>query len=264
MPTSAPPLRGKHIYDHLGVWSRRLSEETAETLMPITADIRIAGGVRAAPLGLAFEQGVGTYLFGKALAVPAQISLHIRDHADGVDEIRSTTRFVRVGRSIIVTDGEIRDSADEKRLIAYGSIIWAAIGEAPGLGQPSERPGHTPAGFDVLDSAGIEPIPDSAGVRLDGLTPQTLGPGGILHAGMYQLMCEEAALRAGRAALGTDRVVAADCTYDFLQPGKVGPFNANPELLHVGSDSVDARVTVRDEGSDNRPVCVAWVRAVSV
>ncbi len=261
MSSPTPSLRGRHIYDHLGVWSHRLDDESAETLMPITSDIRIPGGVRAAPLGLAFEQGVGTYLFGKALAVPAQIALHIRDRGEDVNEIRSVTHFVRVGRSLIVTDGEIRDSADEKRLVAYGSIIWAVIGDPPGLSDPHPRPDHTPAGADVIDSAGIEPLPDRSGVRLQGLTPQTLGPGGILHAGMYQLMCEEAALLVGRAATGSDRMVAVDCTYDFLQPGKVGPFIATAEVLYVGDDGVDARITVRDEGNNNRVGCASWIRA---
>ncbi len=264
MPSPRPSLRGAHIYDHLGVWSRRITDESAETLMPITSDIRVPGGVRAAPLGLAFEQGVATYLFAKVLAVPAQISLHIRDRADGVGDIRSVTGYVRAGRSLIVTDGDIRDRADEKRLIGYGSIIWSVIGAAPGVSDGPDRSGHTPTGVDIIDSVGIEPLADGRGVQLAGdLTPQILGPGGVLHAGIFQLLCEEAALLAGRAATGVDRMVAVDCTFDFLQPGKVGPFVAVAELIHAGDDGVDVRVNVRDKGNADRLGCASWIRVVA-
>jgi acyl-coenzyme A thioesterase PaaI-like protein len=255
-------LRGNHIYDHLGVRSRRLDDESGETLMPVNDDVRVSGGLRAAPLGLAFEQGVASYLFDKVMAVPSQISLHIRDDGHGLAGIRSTTRIVRLGRTLVTVDGRITDDADPSRLIAYGSIAWSVIGEAPGRPQGD---GHLadplpPAGIDIIEAAAITPLPDGSGCQVEGITPQTTGPGGILHAGMFQLLCEEAALVAASTATGASKVHATDCTYNFLQPGRTGPFVATAEILANGQEGVDTMVTVRDVGSDDRIPSVAYVR----
>src|SRR5262245_13844765 len=113
-------LRGNHIYDHLGVRSARIDDSHGETTMPVSDDIRVAASLRAAPLGLAFEQGVASYLFDRTMAVPTQIALHVRDAGAGVGGIRSRTSLVRLGRSLVVTEGEIRDADDPDRLIAFG------------------------------------------------------------------------------------------------------------------------------------------------
>jgi acyl-coenzyme A thioesterase PaaI-like protein len=254
-------IRGNHIYDHLGVRSRRLGDDSAETTMPVNDDVRVSGGLRAAPLGLAFEQGVGSYLFDLTMAVPSQISLHVRDDGAGVEAVRSVTRLVRLGRSLVVTDGEIRDFDEPSRLIGYGSIVWSVIGDAPGTSRtaPDAAP-FEPAGVDVVDAAGITRLPDGSGCQVAGITPETTGPGGILHAGMFQLLCEEAALAASEDTTGTTTLHAVDCTYNFLQPGKIGPFIATAEVVYVGPEGVDTRVTVHDVGNDNRVPALAFVR----
>jgi uncharacterized protein (TIGR00369 family) len=255
-------LRGKHIYDHLGVRSSRLDSESGETRMPVNDDVRVGGGLRVAPLGLAFEQGVATYLFDKVMAVPSQISLHIRDDGAGVSGIISTTRLIRLGRTLVTTDGRIVDEADPARLLAYGSIAWSVIGDAPGL-PDNPRPDEPlpAAGVDVIEAAGITPLDDGSGCQVQGITPQTTGPGGILHAGMFQLLCEEAALIASATATGTSKAHAVDCTYNFMQPGKIGPFVATAEVLSVGDEGVDTMVMVRDVGNNQRVPAMAYVRA---
>jgi uncharacterized protein (TIGR00369 family) len=255
-------LRGNHIYDHIGTTSKRLDDSSGETLMPITDDVRTEVGLRAAPLGLAFEQGVATYVFDRALAVPSQISLHVRDRGEGLQGIRSVTHAVRFGRTAITTDGEIFDADDPTRLVAYGSIAWSVIGEAPVRAAASEdapeRPPFEPAGVDVAIAAGITRTSDG-GCRVESVTPQTAGPGGILHAGVLQLLSEEAALVAAKSSTGRAGY-AVDCTYNFLQPGKVGPFVATAEVLSVGDEGVDTKVKVHDEGNDNRILALAFVR----
>jgi acyl-coenzyme A thioesterase PaaI-like protein len=234
--------------------------------MPINDDVRVSAGLRAAPLGLAFEQGVASYLFDRVMAVPSQISLHIRDDGAGVTGIVSHTRLVRLGRTLVTVDGRIVDDADPARLIAYGSIAWSVIGEAPGLPPQNEHPAEPlpAAGVDVIDAAGITALADGSGCQVDGITPQTTGPGGILHAGMFQLLCEQAALVACQTATGAAKARAVDCTYNFLQPGKVGPFVATAEILCTGDEGVDTMVQVRDAGNNDRLPAVAYVRVRSV
>jgi acyl-coenzyme A thioesterase PaaI-like protein len=255
-------IRGNHIYDHLGVRSSRIDDESGETRMPINDDVRVSGGLRAAPLGLAFEQGVASYLFDKVMAVPSQISLHVRDAGAGVRGIISTTRLIRLGRTLVTVDGHIADDADPERLLAFGSIAWSVIGEAPGLPATIERPAEPlpAAGVDVIEAAAITPLPDGSGCLVEGITPQTTGPGGILHAGMFQLLCEEAALVAASTTTGAPKGRAVDCTYNFLQPGKNGPFVATAEVVCTGDEGVDTRVVVRDVGNNNRIPALAYIR----
>jgi len=254
-------LRGEHIYDHLGVRSRRLDDESGETTMPISDEVRVSGGLRSAPLGLAFEQGVANYLYDRVMAVPYQISLHIRDSGDDVKGIRSVTHIVRLGRSLVATDGQIHDVDNPSRLIAYGSIIWSVIGEAPDrTGAAREPIPYQLAGMDVIEATQISPLEDGRGCRLEAITPQTAGPGGILHAGMLQLLAEEAALVTAADTSHADRQRAVDCSYNFLQPGKTGPFVATAELLCRSDEGVDTEVVVRDEGNDNRILSLSYVR----
>jgi acyl-coenzyme A thioesterase PaaI-like protein len=240
-----------------------LDEASGETRMPTGPDVRMSGVLRAGPLGLSFEQGVATYVYKKVLAVPVQIALHIRDVGVGVEEIRSVTRLVRLGRSLVVTDGEIRDLADPDRLIAYGSIIWSVIGPAPDPFPDREPVPHTSSEIPIGEAAGIVPLADGSGVQVGGVSPQATGPGGILHAGMFQLMSEDASLLVARGELGDVPVQAVDCHYDFLDAGRVGPFVARAETVTSGPQGVDVRVVVRDEGNKDRICCASWLRVIA-
>jgi acyl-coenzyme A thioesterase PaaI-like protein len=259
-----PGIRGNHVYDHLGVRSRRLGPDSGETLMPVTDDIRTGGGLRAAPLGLAFEQGVASYLFDRVMAVPTQISMHVRDAGVGVVGIRSETHLARLGRTLAIVDGEIHDSKEEGRLIAYGSIIWSVIGGAPDrpndAGVEPDPPSFEAAGVDVVEAAGITALADGSSCRVEAVTPQTAGPGGILHAGILQLLCEEAALVATRTTTGVMTTRAVDCVYTFIQPGRTGPFVATAEVLYTGEEGLDTKVQVRDLGNDDRILTLAFIR----
>jgi acyl-coenzyme A thioesterase PaaI-like protein len=253
------------MYDHLGIHSRVIDETSGETHMPTGDDVRVAGVLRAAPLGLAFEQGVATYVYKKVLAVPVQIQLHVRDVGVGIEGIRSETHQVRLGRSLVVTDGEIRDILDPDRLVAYGSIIWSVIGPAPDMGEaPADRPPHQSSDVPIGEATGIETLEDGTGVRLPGVSPQATGPGGILHAGMFQLLSEDAALTVARRELGDVPMQAVDCTYDLLDAGREGPFVARATIVCSGDQGIELRVNIRDEGNKDRLCCAAWVRVVPV
>ncbi|MGE0881668.1 MAG: PaaI family thioesterase [Acidimicrobiia bacterium] len=260
MAYETPAIKGAHVYQHLGAYSTYISDSSGETRMPIADDIRTNAAVRSAPMGLAFEQGVATYVFKKVLAVPTQISLHVRDRGEGLNGIVSTTNLIRLGRTTIVTDGVIVDEADPSRKIAYGYITWAVLGDAPTPGEPPVIPEREPGRPGIIEALGITALPDGNGCRLEGVSSQIAGPGGILHAGMFQMLSEEAALVAARTASGSDRAWATDCTYNFLQPGRVGPFVATAEALYQSDQGVDVKVTIRDEGSDGRIGCVSFLR----
>lgn len=255
-------IRGNHLYDHLGVRSKRVDDECGETRMPVNDDVRVSGGLRAAPLGLAFEQGVASYLFAKVMAVPSQISLHIRDQGAGVNGVVSTTRLVRLGRTLATVEGRIVDDTNPSRLLTYGSIAWSVIGEAawPPVGR------RAPAGTVARSRCRRH-----RGSRHHAPLRRLQLPGGGHHRPddrprrdpprrMFQLLCEEAALVAARTATGIAKGRAVDCTFNFMQPGKTGPFVATAEILCTGEEGVDTTVIVRDVGNNNRIPALAHVR----
>ncbi|MGX7678419.1 hypothetical protein ACSMXN_05945 [Jatrophihabitans sp. DSM 45814] len=269
MTGAAPGFAEEHLYQRLGIVSRALDESSGETYLPINDGLRSGGLLRAAPLGLAFEHSFATYAFDTILAVPTEISLHIRDNGLGVELARSETRIVRLGRSQVVTEGEIRDAHRPKRLIAFGTITWAVTGDAvaggPSVGTPdlpTDDAFSAQPSVAVLDAVGIEHLPD--GCQIAQVTPAIAGPGGILHAGVSQLLCEEEALLVGRKAWSDRHVSVADCTYNSLSAGKVGPFVAQCEVMARDGSSIDCRVSVRDRGNANRPVCYSIIRVCKV
>jgi uncharacterized protein (TIGR00369 family) len=260
--TSEILLGAGHLYDYLGVASRALDDSSGETTMPVGDHMRVGGMLRAAPLGLAFEQGVATYLYKRVMAVPVQISLRVCDTGSGVQSVRSTTRSVREGRTLVFIDGEIRDGDNPDRLVAFGTIIWSVIGEAPNTAEadPDSRPPWSSTRIDIMDAIGATPLPDGTGARIGGVAPQLAGPGGVLHAGVFQLLCEDAALTVTREQLNTGNRRAVDCTFNFLQPGRVGPFTATADVVRSDGRTADCRIKVRDQGSDNRLCAYSTVR----
>jgi acyl-coenzyme A thioesterase PaaI-like protein len=254
-------LRGGHLYDHLGIRSELIDDESARTLMPIGQDVRTGGGIRAAVLGLALEQGVALYLLNRVRAVPTQLSLHVRDTGGDIHGVVPTTRLLRLGRSMALIEGRVNDESDANRLLAHGTLMWSVISPEAGP-PPVERPKSfmPPTGEDILEAASIAPTSDGSGCEIVGVTKQTMGPGGILHAGIFQLLSEEAALRTSRELCGNDRVRAVDCAYNFIQAGKIGPFVAEAEVIGTGEEGIDTRVVARDVGNDDRPCVYSQIR----
>ena len=65
---------------------------------------------------------------------------------------------------------------------------------------------------------------------------------------------------AAGTATGATKRRAVDCTYNFMQPGKTGPFVATAEVLCTGEEGVDTKVVVRDVGNNNKVPALAYVR----
>jgi acyl-coenzyme A thioesterase PaaI-like protein len=247
------------LYEQLGIESRLAGAETVETRMPVGEGVLLGGGLRAAPLGLALEHG--TRLVSGVVAVPVHISVHVRDGDSPPLEVRAIKRLTKLGRTLMLTEGVFSDPAG--RTIAFGSITWSVSGPLP-EGERAEGRGMRPRSqglrTGILETAGIQSDPAEGRCWLDGIGPGNAGPGGILHAGAVQLMCEEAALLTGRGHLATDAVTAKDCSFHLLDAGRAGPFTARASVLASSEDGSDCRVELRDDGRDGKLTAVAEIR----
>jgi acyl-coenzyme A thioesterase PaaI-like protein len=265
--TLPSPSTSVHLYDVLGIKSRRLAPQSGETVLAVRGAVLSRGGLRIAPIGLAFEHGVATYAFDAVVGVPTNISVHLRDRRPAPNVVRWVTQTVRAGRTAIFTEGSLEAVTDPHRRIGYGSIIWSVIGPAPHV-EPSARPDGPPL---VPGSGSDLPLTEVIGLRRDAddvwsvpsIRAGMEGPGGVLHAGVYQVLAEEAALGLAHT-LSRQDVRVVDCSHHFTAPGKVGPFAARAKLLCRETDGADVEVVIRDEGNSGRVCAFSQLRAIKV
>lgn len=256
MGGDSPRLIGGHLYTHLGIASGMLDDLTVETVLP--AD----GGIRAASLGLAMEHGMP--LLARVVAVPVAISVHLRGTGRESGHVRIATRVARLGRTMMFTESIF--SGDLGRTVGFGMIAWSVSGPVQeGQVPPASLP---PAGqqqiVPVPDALGLQPVLEGDGCSLSAISPDISGPGGVLHAGAIQILCEEAAHVAARRALAIGEVTTRDCVFHLLAAGRAGPFVARASFLASGTDGADLRVELRDEGRDGCLVALAEVRSASL
>jgi acyl-coenzyme A thioesterase PaaI-like protein len=133
---------------------------------------------------------------------------------------------------------------------------------------PSDQPLRTPpspgqragSGSGILEAFGLRALEEGGGYQIGEIVPAIAGPGGILHAGAVQLLCEGAALSAACACLQSEQVSTRDFECQLLTAGRVGPFTSRATVLVAGVDGVDCRAEVRDEGNGGRLIATADVR----
>jgi acyl-coenzyme A thioesterase PaaI-like protein len=261
MGEDGPGLAGGHIYARLGIESRLVDATTVETVLPVGEVVVITGGVRAAHLGLAMEHGAP--LLARVAAVPVVISVHLRGLEAGAGEVRVRNRLVKAGRTLMVTEAVFLDRSGGR--VGFGTVTWSVSSQqqevppATTSVPPWPDNGSRRGILDVLD---VIPLSAADGCQLQSVTPDIAGPGGVLHAGAIQFLCEEAALIAGRARMSTDHVSTRDSVLHLVATGRVGPFTATSSLLMIGHDGADCRAELRDEGQADRLLAVADLRLV--
>jgi acyl-coenzyme A thioesterase PaaI-like protein len=118
--------------------------------------------------------------------------------------------------------------------------------------------------IDVVDSPELPPLwqvfgghrRDDGHWTLPELTDKVASPDAALHIGPQFVVLETAALDLAAGIAGTDYLQGVSSHVMFLARGKVGPFRVEGEPF-AGADSVVAvRVTMHDEGADDRAMTV--------
>jgi acyl-coenzyme A thioesterase PaaI-like protein len=259
-----------HLYDWVGIESELLDANSVETTLPADdallgagAGAGAAGGRgRAAYFGLAMEHGMP--LLADVAAVPVVIAVHLRQPAAAPGRQRVVSRIVRLGRTMMVTGGTFYGSGGT--MTGFGTVTWSVSGTLP-----SDQPPRTPlcpgrragSGSGFPETIGLRPAEEGSGYQIGEIVPAIAGPGGILHAGAVQLLCEETALSAARARLQSEQVSTRDFECQLLAAGRVGPFTSRATVLLAGVDGIDCRAEVRDEGNGGRLIATANVRSAA-
>jgi acyl-coenzyme A thioesterase PaaI-like protein len=118
--------------------------------------------------------------------------------------------------------------------------------------------------INVVDSPELPPLWQVFGGqrRADGhwalpeLTDRVASPDAALHIGPQFVVLETAALDLAAGITGTDYLQGVSSHVMFLARGKVGPFRIEGEPLAGANGVVAVRVTMHDEGADDRVMTV--------
>jgi acyl-coenzyme A thioesterase PaaI-like protein len=248
------------VYSHIGPHSELLTEHTAEGSLLLRDDLRQPDGLLAAPLGVLVLNcaSTNTHLLGRS--APTRIDVHVYEAAADVSELRIRGHILRAGRTQIFTEARIEDSADPRRVVAFGTTCFAVTGPPSGgyghgTSPPTPRPGDD-----------VPPLTEVFGGRLrdDGnydipeLTPE-LGAG-RLHSAVMQTLAEAASMNVVRRRTGAGRMRTDQLGTTVMTEGRVGPFTVLAEVLAADDTSAACRVEVVDVGAGDKSIALITVR----
>lgn len=89
------------------------------------------------------------------------------------------------------------------------------------------------------------------------MSAETASPDAALHIGPQHIVLETAAMHLAADLVGTDRLQMRSWHVMFLARGKAGPFRVEGEAAPGMGDTVGIRLTLHDEGNEDRAVTSA-------
>jgi len=250
-------------YRYLGRVNAGLDKNPGAERMTLRHDMRNGlGGIMIAPLCI-FSPEAGGMNDDEFVPNPVIASMQILDDARAVKALHSVPETLRLGRQMGFSRTLIVDDDDRTRVIAVSEGMGISLGGTPGSYQKVDNPSIA-----IEDSPDLPPLHQVFGAtrsedgiwRLPELSIQMASPDAALHLGPQHIVIETAATEAASAAAATDRLQAESYHCMFVARGKVGPFRATAEALAGQDGRVGVRVTLNDEGLDDRVVTSASVQ----
>jgi hypothetical protein len=219
-----------------------------------------AGGLLVAPLSISSPEGaVGSDR--ETVPNPVIHSCLILDPAADVARIEVVeAESLHLGARMGYSRSKIVDADNPSRVIAYTEGQGAKIGTVPdGLAKMPPNP------LVIEDSPDLPPLWQVFGAarRDDGhwalpeLTADLASPDAALHIGPQHVLLETAAVDSAASLVGSDRLQIEAWHVMFLARGKAGPFRVDAEAARGPGNKVGVRVTLHDEGNDDRKVTAA-------
>jgi hypothetical protein len=248
-------------YRYIGRNHGSMNTGPVDNTVTLRRDMRnAAGGLLVAPLSISAPEGdVGSDL----VAVPNPVihSCQILDDARDVARIEVVESGVlRSGARMGYSRSKIVDADDHERVIAFTEGQGVRIGTPPeGLEKMPEDK------LEIVDSPDLPPLWQAFGAtrRGDGhwilpdLSVELASPDAALHIGPQHVVLETAAVDLAAARVGTEMLQMQTWHVMFLARGKVGPFRVDGEAVGGADGRVGVRMTLHDEGNDDRAVTSA-------
>jgi len=248
-------------YRYIGRQYSSMDTGPEDNTVTLRRDMRNAtGGLLVAPLSISSPEGaVGSDR--ETVPNPVIHSCQILDPALDVARIEVVeSEQLHLGGRMGYSRSKIVDADNPSRVIAFTEGQGAKIGTVPeGLEKMPPNP------LVIVDSPDLPPLWQVFGAsrRYDGhwalpeLTTDLASPDAALHIGPQHVLLETAAVDYGAALVGTDQLQMEAWHVMFLARGKVGPFRVDGEAVRGAADKVGVRLTLHDEGNDDRKVTSA-------
>jgi hypothetical protein len=248
-------------YRYIGRNHGSMNTGPVDNTVTLRRDMRnAAGGLLVAPLSISAPEGdVGSDL----VAVPNPVihSCQILDDARDVARIEVVeSEVLRSGARMGYSRSKIVDADDHDRVIAFTEGQGVRIGTPPeGLEKMPEDK------LEIVDSPDLPPLWQAFGAarREDGhwvlpeLSVELASPDAALHIGPQHVVLETAAVDLAAARVGTEMLQMQTWHVMFLARGKVGPFRVDGEAVGGADGRVGVRMTLHDEGDEDRAVTSA-------
>ncbi len=245
-------------YRYIGRNHGSMNTGPVDNTVTLRRDMRnAAGGLLVAPISISSPEGsVGSDL----VAVPNPVihSCQILDSAHDVKRIEVVeSEELRLGARMGYSRSKIVDADDHARVIAFTE------GQGVSLGTPPEGLDKMPENkLEIVDSPDLPPLWEVFGAsrRSDGhwvlpeLSVEFASPDAALHIGPQHIVLETAAIDLAAELIGTDKLQMQSWHVMFLARGKIGPFRVDGEAVRGADQNVGVRMTLHDEGNEDRPV----------
>jgi hypothetical protein len=215
-----------------------------------------AGGILLAVLGISSPEG-GAMTDLEDVPNPVVHSCQVLDPGSDVRRIEVRTELLRRGRQMSYSRSRIVDADAPDRVLAVTEGQGVSLGAPPeGLGLMELNP------LEVVDAPDLPPLWQVFGARrrddgrwaLGELTVELASPDAALHIGPQFVVLETAAMDVASEVAGSERLQGLSSHVMFLARGKTGPFRAEAEPVRGVDGTVGARVTLHDEGADDRAI----------
>lgn len=248
-------------YRYIGRRFSQMNVGAEDNTVTIRRDMRnAAGGLLVAPISISSPEGdVGPDLI--AIPNPVIHSCVILDPAVDVRRFEVVeSEQLRLGRRTGYSRSKIVDADRPDRVLALTEGQGISLGVPPeGLERMPEEP------LDIVDSPDLPPLWQAFGAtrRADGpwclppLSDELASPDAALHLGPQHVVLETAAMSLAADAAGTDRLQMTSWHVMFMARGKAGPFRVDGEAVQGPDRSIAVRLTLHDEGTDDRAVTAA-------
>ncbi len=211
-------------YRYIGRNHSSMNTGPEDNTVTLRRDMRnAAGGLLVAPLAISAPEGnVGPDTV--TVPNPVILSVQILDPARDVTRIEVVeSELLHLGARMGYSRSKIVDSPDLPPL-------WKAFGA-------SRR--------------------DDGHWSLPALSVELASPDAALHIGPQHVLLETAAIDLAADLVGTDMLQMQTWHVMHLSRGKVGPFRVDGSAVRAAGGRVGVRLTLHDEGNDDRAVTSA-------
>jgi len=248
-------------YRYIGRNHGSMNAGPVDNTVTLRCDMRnAAGGLLVAPISISSPEGdVGSDL----VTVPNPVihCCQILDNARDVKRIEVVdSEVLKAGTRMGYSRSKIVDADNHDRVIAFTEGQGVSIGTPPeGLEKMPEDK------LEIADSPDLPPLWEVFGAsrRGDGhwvlpeLSAELASPDAALHIGPQHIVLETSAIDLAANLVGTDMLQMQTWHVMFLARGKVGPFRVDGEAVRGSEGKVGVRMTLQDEGNEDRAVTSA-------